>query len=141
MSRHTPLITNSFVAWSMLARVHNARGERVSNSLYIPSVIIVCLAAWLSHVCKTGSHVTLRTLIIQITKNQAIFSWFLWLILLEYLFCITFFWHFHSISRSHPLVLETMTTIKYLNCALSLVNIWIPGTWLSKNILHKAFRT
>ena len=52
---------------------------------------------------------------------------------------LVFCWRFQSLSCSCWLALGATPIINHLNCTLSLVNVWIPGAWLSKNILHGAY--
>ena len=47
-----------------------------------------------------------------------------------------------ALFRCYRLILYTrllaLEAIKYLNCVFPLVNVWIPGVWLSENMLYKA---
>ena len=110
------------------------RGKRVSNALHTPCNISLesnmTSPLALSHmVLNTWSFSGLRGL-----RRDLFVSFMLdssWTLV-----CITIYWHFQLLLHSHLLALEATPIINYWNRAFSLVNVWIPGAWLSENILH-----
>ena len=116
------------------------RRGREYRTRYIPYLRRVTwlptLRTWLNQGAKYS--IFLRTV-----KSRGIFREFYARILMNAC-CIAIYWRFQSLSRLHSLALEATPIINNLNRALSLVNVWIPGAWLSENILlgpYSAFDT